>query len=263
MVGLDNTAATPAKCKTYPLPKTESYPMASFYPSVSTIETFITCGARGLAKLQGHREPESDAMREGTRNHRLVQSALVTGKPISPLEVAAVSVLRVLPVGLGDVEPHNVERVLVLPGWHGYIDWAAMGWRHGDLKFTSNVRNQVKKNPAEDPQRIVYALDHFYRTGDRRTAQTWSVAQFNGKNPKRLDFFWTPKTAKAAYEKIIAKPLDKLNEHLHSGTHWNDAPKNLAACDKYPPNGCPMVGLGCKRSLSQRLIQLQPGKIKV
>lgn len=222
------------------------------------------CPARALAKyVGGHEEPETEPMREGTRNHKLTQTALATGKLPGPHEKAVHRIVGALPVTLGSVASGDIERVLVLPVFFGFLDWSR-DRIHGDLKFTSNVRNQTKKDPRKDTQRILYALDHYYRDPYLLSCkQTWSVSQFDGKRAVRLDHVWTRKSAKSAYDKNLAKPVDKFREAVQSKQDWQTATKNYDACDAYPPNGCHMKAKGCKRSLAQRLITLKPGKIKI
>lgn len=222
------------------------------------------CPARALAKVAGFEEPESEPMREGKRLHVLTQTALVTGKLPGPEERAVHKIVAALPIPLGSIEPGETERVLVLPEFFGFLDWATRDVRHGDLKFTSNVRNQQKKDPRRDPQRILYGLDAFYRDPYLVTSQqTWSVSQFNGARALRLDHSWTRRSVKAAYAKVLAKPVDKFREAVQAKQDWQTAEKNYEACDAYPPNGCHMKAKGCKRSLAQRLITLKPGKIKI
>lgn len=236
-----------------------------FYPSASGIETWLMCPARALAKyVGGHEEAPTPPMLEGTRLHKLTQTALVTGKLPGPEERAVHKIVAALPIPLGSIEPGEVERVLVLPGFFGFLDWATRDVRHGDLKFTSNVRNQQKKDPRRDAQRILYGLDAFYRDPYLVTSQqTWSVSQFNGARALRLDHVWTRKSVKSAYEKTLAKPVDKFREAVQAKQDWQTATKNYNSCDAYSPNGCHMKAKGCKRSLAQRLVTLKPGKIRI
>ena len=229
------------------------------------------CEARGLAKIQGALpDDDSEALREGRRNHKITQDFLRTGKVPPAHERAVHKIIATLPVVGGSIPAHNIERVLVLPDpFFGFKDWSCDLMRiHGDLKFTSNVRYQRAKDPTKDVQRVLYSADHFYREPYMVSCkQTWSVSQFNGQTAIRLDHVWTRKASQKAFRKIIQEPVDKLNERLQSGISWNEANKNFDACDKYPPNGCPMKGLGCKRSLSQRLSSMKPSpqakKLKV
>jgi hypothetical protein len=241
--------------------------MRRFYPSASTFELWLMCPARALGKvLHGIKEPFGPAAAEGTRLHKVTQKAMVTGQLPPPSEVAVHKIVAALPVPLGTIDEGNTERVLVIPHVHGFMDWADDFNRHGDLKFTSNVRYQQQKDPTKDPQRIFYAQDHFYRDPYAESfVQTWSVSQFNGARALRLDHTWTRRAVRQSFEKNLAKELDALNEAVHSRQDWQTAKKNPGeACSKYPPHGCPMLKHGCKRSGSANLVQLQtPTKIKV
>jgi len=235
-----------------------------FYASPSAIEAWNLCPARAVAKyVGGFREPTTPAMEEGTRLHRVTQHALVTGHMPSMTERAVHKIIGALPIPIGTVEPRNIERVLLLPALNGFIDWSDDFGRQGDLKFTSSVKYQKAKDPRKDAQRILYALDYFYRepfAADLK--QTWSVSQFNGAKALRLDHTWTRRSAKKKFALHVHKPLDMLQEAVHNQLDWQRAPKNFESCHAYN-KPCHMIAKGCKRSLSQRLASQKPGTIKV
>jgi hypothetical protein len=237
----------------------------SIYWSPSGLELWNLCNARALGKyVAGVVEPDSPQANEGTRLHRLTQEAMVTGKLPPPNEVAVHKIVAALPIPLGTIQRRNIERVVLLPGVNSFKDWTTDDGRHGDLKFTGDVSYQRAKDPMKDPQRLVYAADEFWRDPWlRRTTQTWSVAQFNGARAIKLDMVWTRNSLKNAIEKNLAKPLDKFVEAVQSKQDWMTAAKNYGACDMYRPNGCPMKGLGCRPSLRERLVQIQPKPKKV
>lgn len=239
-----------------------SYPR--FYPSASGIELWLRCEAKALGKYVAKVPfPVGKAAREGTRLHRLTQKWMVTGQLPPMHELAVHKIVAAIPIPGGTLRPHNIERVLVLPDVHGYMDWSDGYGRQGDLKFTSNVRYQRSKNPTSDTQRILYALDEFYRDPYLVTLkQTWSVSEFNGSRALRLDHEWTRKAANKAFDKNLAKPLDEFQEAVQSRRDWQTATKNFDACRDFNSE-CPMLAKGCKRSLRQRLLTLKPGKIKV
>jgi hypothetical protein len=236
-----------------------------FYPSSSAIELWQLCNARALGKyVAGVVEPETKALSEGKRLHKITQTWLSEGKRPSTHEPAFDKIVGALPVPGGSVAHTNIERVLTLPQWFGFMDWTDGYGRQGDLKFTGNPDYQRKRDPKTDTQRIVYARDEFYRDPFiAKLEQTWSVSAFNGSRALRLDHSWTRKAAKAAYEKNLAKAVDEMQEAVLEKRDWRDAAKNFGACDQYRPNGCPMKGHGCKPRLAQRLssLRLKPAKV--
>jgi len=230
-----------------------------FRSSPSGIANAQLCMARAIAqRVWGYYEPENDAMREGTRLHRVVQRYLHTGKVPDADDKAAHAAIKVLPVGPGSVSAADIERVVLLDKHHGYIDWLR-GSKHGDLKFTKNVRYQRAKDPTTDPQRIIYAVDAFANDPSLVTLkQFWTVSQFDGKQALTLEHKWTKDSALKAYETIVKPVHEQLAAATQKSLHWQDAPKNLSACDMYPPNGCIMKQHGCRRSLKARLLAIRP-----
>lgn len=191
--------------------------------------------AYGPWRLRG---PDSDAQREGRRLHAVVQAYLRDGTQPSPLERAAHAAIGVIPARAGSVPPEDIERVVLLPKHFGYIDFE-LPTAVGDLKFTSNTRYQREVDPTRDPQRIVYANDRFYRDPYAvEVRQIWVVSQFNGHSSVALEHTWTRRAAKRALQQYVEPAASTLDDFLASGKHWNDAPKNLGACSKYPPHGC-------------------------
>jgi hypothetical protein len=230
-----------------------------FRSSPSGIGLTKLCVARAVAHyVWGYEEPENNAMREGTRLHRIVQAYLRDGTVPDNAEKAAHACIKVLPVSGGSISPHNIERVVLLPEHHGYLDWSARG-EHGDLKFTKSVRYQQAKDPTQDPQRIMYAVDAFANdTTLVSLKQYWTVTQFAGDKALTLEHVWTKDSARTAYEAIVKPVHQQLAAAIETKLHWNDAPKNLSSCDTYPPNGCMMKSQGCRRSLHDRLIAIAP-----
>lgn len=227
------------------------------YWSPSAIGLGILCPARAVAKyVWGYREPFGKAAAEGTRCHGITQSYMRDGTMPEPTEKAVHAMLKVLPVQAGSVDPHNIERVLRIPQHHGFIDWRQRVI--GDLKFTSNVRYQRETDPSTDPQRIIYGADEFYIDPYIEKVRTvWTVAQFDGKAQLALPHNWTRRENKRAYNSVVKPVAEMLEQASEEMTHWQDMPKNTAACDKYPPNGCIMKQHGCRRSLANRLIALK------
>ena len=232
-----------------------------FYPSPSAIDLWLTCNARALGKyVAGVKEPMGKAALEGQRLHKLTQEFLVSGRLPPPHERAVHKIVGALPVPGGSIHPVDIERVLVMPVFHGFMDWSDGFGRQGDLKFTSSPQHQRSKDPVKDPQRILYAKDEFYRDPYLLSLrQTWSVAQFNGAAAYRLDHTWTRSALKKAYEKNLARAVDNFVSAVHNKQDWNEAAKDYSKCDMYRPHGCPMKAHGCKRgSLNQRLVAIQP-----
>lgn len=234
-----------------------------FRSSPSSIGLTQLCVARAVAKyVWGYEEPETEPMREGTRLHRITQAYLRDGTVPDSNEKAAHAMIKVLPLRAASVAPSDIERVVLLPEHHGYIDWSH-GKRHGDLKFTKNVRYQCAKDPTTDSQRIMYAVDAFERDrGLVSLKQYWSISQFDGTKALTLKHTWTKLSAQAAYDATVRPIHDKLAHAIETKMHWNDAPKNLASCDTYPPDGCMMKKQGCRRSLSARLQAIRPKQPK-
>jgi hypothetical protein len=231
-----------------------------FRTSPSAIALWELCPARAIAKyVWGYEEPESDAMREGTRLHRIIQRYLNTGAIPDTKERAAHACIKVLPVPAGSIYTADIERVVLHEQHHGYIDWARGSRVLGDLKFTKSVRYQQAKNPATDPQRIIYAVDAFaYDSELRKLTQHWTVTQFDGAKALTLKHVWTKDGALKAHDKVIKPAHEQLMAAVETNLHWNDAPKNHGSCDMYPPNGCMMKNHGCTRSLKSRLMAIRP-----
>lgn len=200
------------------------------------------------------------AAAEGQRLHKLAQTFLSTGKLPPPHERAVHKIVGALPVPGGSIAQSDIERVVVLPEFHGYMDWSDGFGRQGDLKFTSSPQYQRAKDPTRDPQRILYAKDEFYRDPYLLTVrQTWSVAQFNGAAAYRLDHVWTRKSLSQSFSRYLEKEVDAFKQAVLEKKNWNEAAKDYSKCDQYRPHGCPMKAHGCKRgSLSQRLVAIQP-----
>lgn len=219
------------------------------------------CDARAVAEYAyGYRDPETPKMREGTRLHRIVQAYLRDGTIPEPHELAARKLIDIIPFGPASISSHNIERVLRLPEWFGFIDFESDDHDiEGDLKFTSALKYLLEVDPNTDPQRIVYALDAFHRDPRRKiVTQLWCVGQFDGQAARVLRHEWTRATAEKAYNDIIAPRAEAFAGYLEDSTlHWQDAPKNTRACTKYPPKGCPVAHI-CRRSLKQTLLQLKP-----
>lgn len=200
--------------------------------------------AYGPAKLRG---PDSASSLEGKRLHTVVQAYLRDGTAPSPLERAAHAAISVLPTPAGSVHPSDIERVVQLPGYFGYVDFETPTGVVGDLKFTGNLRYQKEVDPTQDPQRIIYANDAFYRDPYAATIrQSWVVAQFNGASSVALECGWTRKTAKRALQKYVEPVAGALDSALEAGRDWNEVEKNYGACHLYPPNGCHLKQQ-CKR----------------
>ena len=232
-----------------------------FRTSASAIALWNLCPARAVAKyVWGYEEPENEAMREGTRLHRIVQKYM-HGAEVPPAnEKAARKCIEVLPVGPGSIYRADIERVVLLDEHTGFLDWMRGTRKHGDLKFTKSVRYQKEKNPETDPQRILYALDAFEMDPSRvdTLKQSWTVTEFSGAKALTLVHTWTHVTARKQYEKVVRPVHDALATAVAKSTHWQDAPKNLESCDMYPPDGCIMKKHGCRRSLRDRLIAITP-----
>lgn len=230
-----------------------------FYSSASGLGLAQICMARAVARyVWGYEEPESDAMREGTRLHRIVQRYLLDGTVPDAREKAAKKCISVLPIRAGSVFEPDIERVVLLPEHSGYMDWLR-GSKQGDLKFTKNVRYQREKDPKTDIQRIIYAVDTFANDPSLVTLkQFWTVTQFDGEKALTLEHRWTKDTALEAYDKIVKPVHTQLKAAVEQQLHWQDAPKNHASCDLYPPNGCMMKQHGCRRSLAARLLAIRP-----
>ena len=198
------------------------------------------CLARAVAaygpwQLRG---PDSPAQKEGRRLHTVVQAYLRDGTVPGPLDRAAHQAISVIPAAAGSVSPADIERVVLLPGYFGYIDFETPA-DVGDLKFTSNLRYQKAVDPTQDPQRIIYANDRFYRDPYAiEVKQLWVVSQFNGAGSVALEHIWTRRAAKRALQKYVEPSANALDSFLASGKHWNEAPKNYGACNMYPRHGC-------------------------
>ena len=219
------------------------------------------CEARAVASYAyGHKDPETPKMAEGTRLHLVVQAYLRDGTIPAPHELAARKLISVMPYQPGCIEPHNVERVLQLPGWFGKIDFETNDHNTvGDLKFTSALKYQLAVDPKRDTQRIVYACDAFYRDPSRKTVtQHWCVGQFDGQEARVLECVWSRAEAWDAYVEHVDLFAERLAQNLaNTDLHWQDVPKNMASCGKYPPNGCNVAHL-CERSLRKRLLSMPP-----
>lgn len=235
-----------------------------FRSSPSAIGLHLLCPARAVAKyVWGYEEPESDAMREGTRLHRIVQRYMSEGVVPDTSEKAAHAAIKVLPVAAGSVYQADIERVVLLPEHTGFLDWERGTSRHGDLKFTKSVRYQQAKDPVTDPQRILYALDAFERDSELKTLkQSWTITQFDGAKALTLVHKWTHVAVRKQYDAIIKPVHDALATAVEKTTHWQDVPKNQASCDLYPPDGCHMKKQGCRRSLADRIVAITPRKKK-
>lgn len=229
------------------------------YSSSSGIGLFELCPARAVAKyVGGFEEPESDAMREGTRLHRLVQGYMRDGAVPDSTEKAAHACIKVLPVGAGSVAASDIERVVLHPEHHGYMDWSK-DQVHGDLKFTSSPQYQRAKDPTTDPQRIIYAVDAFYRDSSLKVLkQYWTVTKFDGTQALTLPYEWTKDKAKQAHDTIVRPVHEALAKAVETKQDWQTAEKNQASCDMYRPNGCPMKAHGCRRSLKERILAIIP-----
>lgn len=235
--------------------------MAAFIPSPSAAELWELCNARALGKyVEGIREEPGFPAREGSRLHKLTQKYLVTGRLPAMHEVAVHKIVAALPVPGGSIERSNIERVLVIPEMHGYMDWTTGDGRQGDLKFTSNVRYQRAKDPTSDKQRIAYAHDEFYRDPYLVTLrQTWSVSQFDGKAALKLEHKWTRKAVKKKFRLHLAKTLDDLCEAVEQQKSWRRAKKNYSSCWAFNRE-CPMIEHGCKRSILDHKSRLTPSE---
>lgn len=233
--------------------------MPPFYSSPTAIALWQLCPARAVAKyVAGFTEPETPAMVEGTRLHRIVQLYMHKGTVPATTEHAAHACIKVLPVKAQSIAAADIERVVLHPKHHGYLDWSRYDG-HGDLKFTSNVSYQRAKNPETDPQRIIYAADAFYRDSSLKTLkQSWTVTQFDGKAALTLPFEWTKASADKAHAAIVQPIHDALALAVQKQQDWQTVEKNQSSCDMYRPNGCPMKAQGCKRSLRDRLLAIKP-----
>lgn len=218
--------------------------------SPSKVKLAELCMARAVAAYDPEqiREPESPAMFEGTRLHRVVQSYLRDGAVPQPTDVAAVRAIAATGLGPGSVDAADIERVVLLPGAFGYIDYAPAPNVVGDLKFSKSVKYQKAVNPYEDAQRLMYAADTCYRMGARRVTLHWVVTEFAGWNAVRIETTMSRSEVTKAYAKRVLPIADRLTNHLERGTDWrSDAvEKNPTACNLYPPNGCPCRLRGCK-----------------
>ena len=234
-------------------------------PSASALELYALCPARAIGRYVNKiKEPDNERTAAGKAAHKHTQHWMVTGEMVrrsSPVAAAVRRITHALPVGVGDVEPRNIERIVLLEhqgiSFQGKIDWEHRSV--GDLKFTGQLANIADKDPLKDMQRILYASDWFYRNpyGDKCRTD-WTASQFDGERAKNYPVLFSRRQARRLLDNVVMPVANALLNATSKGADWRKAPKNASACDKYPPNGCPMREHGCKMSAREALLTLKP-----
>lgn len=247
-------------------------------PSASALSQFRLCQARAIGRyVAGIKEPFGGNAAKGVVAHGLTQDFMSKGSAVPSKHKLAGAVRRavaLLPVGAGEIEPHNIERAVLMShhgvSYIGYLDYEdphALHTRYpvqGDLKFTSSLRHLNAKDWLKDDARIIYAHDWFYRNGPSgKLISQWTGSQFNGKAAKNYKLKFTALQARRLMNDVVAPVADKLLNACATKRDWQDMPKNYDACDLYPPHGCVMREHGCKKDLKKLLFAIRPKQAKV
>lgn len=242
-------------------------------PSPSALALLDMCEARAGARyVAGLKEPEGMKAKLGTRCHSIGADYLSQGTPPPRAETFVITkargkattfypgrivwnVLNHLPPA-GTVP--NVEKKISLT-WRGItfhpassIDWEnEQGY--GDHKFTTDVK--YAKTPEElrtDAQRVIYAADWFQRHDADVTQGQWTYGQFDLKASKKVIVPATRAEIAALMDDVIIPKAEKLLGWVAKGVDWRSLPKNVRACDKFPPDGCPYAR-ECPRTKQERV----------
>lgn len=242
-------------------------------PSPSALDLVETCearaGARYVARIKPPEKPGKNTV--GTRAHEITAAYLCDGKAPNLGETMTIvingtpktfypgkiarNIFHHLPPA-GTVP--DVERKLTLVHrgitFNGSIDFETASMS-GDHKFTSNAYGDWIKTPdklLKDVQRIIYAADWFARYDADELPQQWTYGQFDCRASRPIKFMSQRVETVLALDNVVMPLAEKLLGWVAKGVDWKTLPKNLGACGKFPPDGCPYLR-ECPRTYTERV----------
>jgi hypothetical protein len=241
-------------------------------PSPSAISLHRLCearaGARYVARLEDTQKKEKANL--GSRCHAIAEEYLKNATAPNRYETFDVvtngsaktyypgrivyNILQHLPPA-GSVP--DVEQALILE-WRGISFNGRMDWLTdvgvGDHKFTSSTKYALTPDELiHDDQRIIYCADWFQRHPDRDTMiAQWTYGQFDCKHSLVVKVPARRSKIFELLDEVVMPAAQKLLKNVADQVDWNTLPKNFAACEKYPPDGCPYSGQ-CKKTDKQRI----------
>ena len=226
--------------------------------SASQLETFQLCPRKwGLARIDGIREPESTAQRDGSAYHKVAEAYLATGRidhsgKYGEWLSAAVPHLPTPPVPDGTIEQWFCFEPEQGIGFRGRVDlWLpAMILDHktcADFKWA-----KTPDELATGIQSVLYAHAHLRnRPPGDSVLLRWVYARKRGASASiKVEATITKEQAAEVFRRVHL-PLARAIEVARTAESGNDLPPNPRACSAY--GGCFYAAAGhCKLTPSER-----------